>query len=117
MIRVYFLPVITQEGTESVVCADLIHDALLLCTEQPDRRKLIMDTTDVEHTQLADAAEAHRDATQEEIDLFNSSVILYTPDPDTLRAEELLQSSPAVITQPEQWELMRIFGRRLGYRF
>lgn len=38
-------------------------------------------------------------------------------DPDTLRAEELLQSSPNVITMPEMWELFRIFGRRLGYHF
>lgn len=33
------------------------------------------------------------------------------PSPDTLRAQELLTTSPLVITQPEIWELMRIFGR------
>lgn len=34
--------------------------------------------------------------------------------PDTRRAKELLATSPAVITQPEMWELMRIFGRLHG---
>lgn len=33
------------------------------------------------------------------------------------RAQEILASSPDVITQPEIWELLRIFGRRLGYDF
>lgn len=36
------------------------------------------------------------------------------PDPDIARAAELLATSPAVISQPEMWELMRIFGKRLG---
>lgn len=38
-------------------------------------------------------------------------------DADYLRAQELLASSPQVITQPEMWELMRIIGRKLGYHF
>lgn len=33
------------------------------------------------------------------------------PDADTLRAQELLTNPPSAITQPEMWELMRIFGR------
>ncbi|MBA7573639.1 hypothetical protein ES708_15437 [subsurface metagenome] len=37
------------------------------------------------------------------------------PDPDYDRACELLATSPQVITQPEIWELLRIFGRKLGY--
>jgi len=44
----------------------------------------------------------------------------YTPpiaDPDTLRAQEILGTSPDAITAPEQWELLRIFGKKLGYRF
>lgn len=36
---------------------------------------------------------------------------------DIARAQELLASSPDVITQPEMWELIRIFGRRLGFQF
>lgn len=35
------------------------------------------------------------------------------PNPDIIRAAELLSNSPDVITQPEMWELMRIFGRLL----
>lgn len=37
-------------------------------------------------------------------------------EPDYSRACELLTSSPSVITQPEMWELMRIFGRHMGYK-
>lgn len=39
------------------------------------------------------------------------------PSADRDRAEQLLSSSPAVITQPEMWELLRILGRKVGYRF
>lgn len=38
----------------------------------------------------------------------------YNPNPDRIRAKELLSTSPAAITQPEMWELMRIFGRFHG---
>lgn len=37
--------------------------------------------------------------------------------PDERRALEILATSPDAITQPEMWELIRIFGRRLGYYF
>ena len=76
-----------------------------------------MDTTDEEHTQLASLSEAHRDATQDEIDQYNAEVEIIPPDDDTISAEEILSTSPDVITQPEIWDLLRIFGRRLGYRF
>lgn len=36
--------------------------------------------------------------------------------PDYIRASELLATSPDVIKMPEVWELLRIFGRKLGYR-
>lgn len=39
------------------------------------------------------------------------------PDPDTIRAEEILATSPDAITQPQIWELLRIFGRKFGFRF
>lgn len=117
MIRGYLLPVETINGTDFVVGAHLIHDALLLTTEHPDVRLLIMETTTTEHGSLVLLALELPDLTQEQLDLYNSTVEPYVPDPDTLRAEELLASSPDVITQPEQWELLRIIGRRLGYRF
>lgn len=39
-----------------------------------------------------------------------------SPDLDYDRACELLATSSSVITQPEIWELLRIFGKKLGYR-
>jgi len=52
------------------------------------------------------------EATQALID--NPDYIDPTP-PDVIRAREILATSPSVITQPEMWELMRIFGRKLGF--
>jgi len=46
-------------------------------------------------------------------DSFNSAFGIL----DYERAMALLATSPQVITQPEIWELLRIFGRRLGYDF
>lgn len=117
MIRGYLLPVDTVNSTEQVAGTHIIHHALLLGTEHPDVRLLIMDTTTTEHDYLVLLALECPDLTQEQLDLFNSNRVLDIPDPDTLRAEELLASSPDVITQPEQWELLRIIGRRLGYHF
>lgn len=117
MIRGYLLQVEPHNGTEQVAGIDIIHDALLQTTPNPDVRLLVMDTTTAEHLALALIALECPDLTQEQIDLYNSTVVPYTPDPDTIRAQELLASSPDVITQPEQWELFRIMGRRLGYRF
>jgi len=117
MIRVYFLPVETIDGTEQVAGIQFIHDALLDATREPNERKLTMDTTDEEHNQLSALAASWKYPSFEEIDRYDALVIIYQPDPDTLRAQELLTSSPDVITQPEMWELVRIFGRRLGYHF
>ena len=117
MIRTYFLPVETIDGVEQVAGIGQIHDAVLLCSEQSDIRKLIQDTTLLEHTTLAYLSTEWREPTQEEIDLFNARRVPPEPSPDTLRAQELLANLPASITQPEMWELMRIFGRRLGYDF
>ncbi|MBA7658569.1 hypothetical protein ES703_66528 [subsurface metagenome] len=117
MITVYFLPVETISGTEQVAGIEHIHDAVLLCTEDPAIRKLIQDTTQDEYDHLYPLAIDAYDASQEEIALYNAQVEIYVPDADTLRAQELLATSPPVITQPEMWELIRIFGRRLGYDF
>lgn len=117
MIKVYLLPMETIDGTEQVAGIDLIHDALLEATENPLIRKLIQDATLEIHVQLVALAFEHRDATPKELALFNAREMPPEPDADTLRAQELLATSPSVITQPELWELTRIFGRRLGYRF
>lgn len=117
MIRVYLLPVETIDGAEQVAGIEFIHDALQLTTETPGTRRLIMNTTQVEHDALVAVAGDTYPASQDEIDLYNAQVEILPPDPDTIRAQEILASSPDVITQPEQWELLRIIGRRLGYRF
>ena len=116
MIRTYYLLVETIDGTEQVVGSYLIHDALLQTTSEPTLRKLIMDTSPEEHDQLAALAENWNEATPEEIDQYNAQVVITPPDPDTIRAEEILATSPDVITMPEMWDLLRIFGRRMGYR-
>lgn len=117
MIRTYVLPTEIIEGTEHVAGEDIIHDALLLGYTDPDARKLIMDTTAEEDTQLAGLALAAWVATDEECALYNDQVEILPPDPDTIRAEEILETSPDAITMPEIWELLRIYGRRFGYRF
>jgi len=117
MIRVYSLPVETIEGIETVAGIDIIHDALLECTENPDTRRLIMNTTDLEHQSLLTFPCHWREPTDAELVLYHSLVVISQDSPDTIRAQELLAASPDVITMPEIWELLRIFGRRLGYRF
>ncbi|MBA7685924.1 hypothetical protein ES703_94355 [subsurface metagenome] len=114
MIRVYFLPVQSVDGSEILAGVEIIHDALVECAEEPDIRKLIMDTTDAEHAELLATGAVPAVASQEEIDLYHAEVVIIPLDPDIERARVLLASSPAVITQPEMWELMRIFGRLHG---
>lgn len=117
MIRVYFLPVEIVEGTEQVAGIEFIHDALLECTELPNQRKLIQDTTLEEDVSLTGVALEARDATQEEIDRYNAQVVITPPDPDTIRAEEILSNPSIPIPAPDLADLVRIFGHRLGYRF
>jgi len=117
MIRVYILPVIVSNGIESVLGTDIIHDALLLTTADPFIRKLIMDTTEQEHASLVPLSIDTPEATQADIEAFNAQVTILPPDPDTIRAQEILATSPDAITMPEMWELVRVFGRRLGYRW
>jgi len=117
MIRVYSLPVETIDGAEQVAGIKFIHDALLECTEDPDTQRLIMNTTDLEHQSLLNFPCHWREPTDAELVLYYSLVVISLDSLDTIRAQELLATSPAVITMPEIWELLRIFGRRLGYRF
>ena len=115
MIRIYFLPVESIAGTEQVAGIDYIHDALLLCNEEPDIRKLIMDTTESEHLALVLAGGISDAATQEDIDLYHAQVVITPPDPDVEEAKTLLATSPPVVTMPEIWELLRIIGHRFGW--
>jgi len=117
MIRVYWLPTAHINGVPTIAGIEFIHDALLDTTEDPDVRKLIQDTTPDEHLGLVAVANSWRDATPEEIDRFHAEVIPFVPDPDTIRAEEILHNPTIPIPAPDLAELVRIFGRRLGYRF
>lgn len=117
MITVYFLPVITANNTETVAGIEFIHDGILEATEDPMTRKLIMDTTAIEDAHLTPLAIETRYPTPAEVEQYISQVVIVPPDPDTVRAEELLATSPQVITMPDIWELLRIYGRRHGYRF
>ena len=114
MIRAYWLQIETIDGTEQVAGIDLVHDGLLDNTPDPHTRLLIMDTTPDEHNSLTLVANTWREATQDEIDRYHAEVVILPPNPDITRAQELLANSPDVITQPEMWELARIFGRLLG---
>lgn len=114
MLNIYYLPVENINGTDIIAGSDLIHDAILDATEEPDIRKLIMEVTQDEHNQLSVIALAFRATTDAERDYYTANVFHDIPDPDIIRAKELLANSPDVISQPEMWELMRIFGRLLG---
>lgn len=114
MIRVYFLPCGIVYGTEHIAGEEFIHDALLDTTADSGIRRLIQDTTPTEHTGLIAAGGVAQDATQQDIDRYHALVIITPPNPDIVRAKELLATSPPVITIPEMWELMHIYGRLLG---
>lgn len=115
MIRCYLLPVEYVDGVEQVAGIEFIHHALLECTIDPGFRILTQDTSQPEHDGLAAFADTWSEATQDEIDRFNALVVAVVADPDVVRARELLATSPAVITMPEIWELLRIIGRRSGW--
>jgi len=114
MIRVYLLQVIREDNTDTVTGIDLIHHAILETTADPAIRKLIMDTTANEHSDFSASCQEWREATLEEVALYHSQVIIEPPNPDFVRARELLETSPQVITMPEIWELLRILGRLHG---
>lgn len=117
MIRVYFLPVETIDGTEQVAGIEFIHDALLEATAETDIRKLIQDTSQAEHDGLVAAGGISEAATQKDIDRYHEQVIIPPPDPDYDRACEILSNPAIPIPAPDLAKLVRIFGRRLGYRF
>lgn len=66
MIRIYLLGVERIGNTDVVKGIEYIHNAILECTEKPDVRKLIQDTTAEEDTILAGLAIEVRQATAEE---------------------------------------------------
>lgn len=113
MIKVYILPVQRLDNTDTAVGIEHIHHALLTC--DAGKATLVQDTTPEEDIALSALALEVRDPTPEEMASLEALPEPVPPTEDELRAGELLATSPAVITQPEIWELLRIFGRKLGY--
>ena len=81
MIRVYYLPVERADETDGVKGMEHIHNAILECTEKPDVRKLIMDTTTGEDITLSALALEVREPTQEETNQF-ANLEIETPTRD-----------------------------------
>ncbi len=78
-----------------------MEDGMIIQFHTPSGAAAI-DTETVTDNELA-ALGISRDLLNEEFSLL-----------DIARAQVLLANSPDVITQPEMWELLRIFGHRLG---
>lgn len=97
MIRVYYLKVLKDDATNTEYPKGIkyIHNAILECTEKPNIRKLIQDTTDTEHTGLIVVAESWRQATQDEIEQLNTMKARFpiTPPPrDALKEIDELKA-------------------------
>ncbi|KKK94241.1 hypothetical protein LCGC14_2684850 [marine sediment metagenome] len=113
MIKVYILPVTRQGNRDTVARAEYIHDAVL--RYDVGTATLIQDTSPEEDSALAAIALQVRGPSPSELEAFLARPMPPPPTADELRARELLANSPDVITLPEIWETLRIFGRRLGY--
>ena len=70
MKRVYYLPTENIDGSEVVKGIPYIHHAILDCTEKPDVRKLIQDTTDEEHSNLIALAISWQEAGIDEVNML-----------------------------------------------
>lgn len=117
MVRIYYLETEIIDNAEVVKGIEYIHGGVL--GVEGILRKLTQDTTEDEHNGLAAIAVSWREATADEI-LQLEAIIAMTyqplPDPDYDKACGLLARSPPAITMVEAWELLRLFGKRLGYR-
>ncbi len=89
MIRVYFLEVEKKNNTEFCKGSQYIHNAILDCTEKPNIRKLIQDTTDSEHNGLIKIAQSWREATEDEIESLQSSPSFPVREPARDLAKEI----------------------------
>ena len=69
MIRIYYLETERIANTDTVKGIQYIHDAIL--DVEGTLRKLIQDTTDIEHTGLIKVAKSWREAEKQEIDSLN----------------------------------------------
>lgn len=117
MIRTYFLSVTIVNNTEVMAGINVIHDCLVETTDQAMVRRVIMGPTDAEHALLAALAASWNEATIDERDRYYALVTPLPPDPDYDRACEILSNPTIPIPATELAELVRIFGKRLGYDF
>lgn len=67
MIKVYYLEVKSLENREQVNGSEIIHHAILECTDKPEVRKLIMDTTYDEDVALTALAIKVEEATSQDV--------------------------------------------------
>lgn len=72
MIKVYYLPVERIDNTDIVKGSEYIHNALVRCTEKPNVRELIMDTTSDEDNALSVLALDVRAPNEKEVEAFNN---------------------------------------------
>lgn len=82
MIKAYLLPVERVENTDRVKGSEHIHDAIVECTEDPNTRKLIMDTTPEENNTLSVLAIEVREPTTNEVDSLNRFKAEPLPEPE-----------------------------------
>lgn len=115
MIKIYILPVERIDNTDTVKGIEYIHDSLL--TYGAGKATLIQDTTPEEDTALSALAIEVREPTIEELAAFEALPPTLLPDPDYIRVCEILATSSESISQPEIWELLRLIGKKLGYKF
>jgi hypothetical protein len=73
MIRTYLLPVERIDGVDVVAGIDYIHDAVLRCTDKPDVRLLVMDTSQPENRKLSSLAISSRNATRSEAQMLTEA--------------------------------------------
>ncbi len=117
MIRAYFLPVLIVNDAEQIAGIEFIHDAVVECTIEPLVKKLIQDTSGPEHDGLVALARSWNEAEPYEVDLYNAREIPPSPTPDYIRGCKILHNPNLPMPATDVAELLRIFGRRLGYDF
>lgn len=115
MLRVYELLVEVVNGQEVIDGLQFCREGVLICTIMPTVKYLIQDTTQAEHTGLVDVCIGWHNPSPDEWLMYDVLHITPVTDPDYERAKQLLATSPAVITMPQVWELLRILGKKHGF--
>lgn len=112
MIRTYVLPLETTENVISVAGSEYLHGGLMIYNY--DSATVIQESTPEEDAALSALAIEVRDPTPQELAAFESLEPPIPPNPDILELQELLSTSPQVITMPDIWRSLRIIAKHLG---